>query len=97
MRPENWDLTGKDDKAQAPERIGTSITDVAHEFNNLLNSILMSAKLLQMGRPEDEQRRLLKVLEGSAQRGAEMVKGLFAEPFTDERMLPAPACVLRLG
>jgi signal transduction histidine kinase len=58
------------------ERIGTLPGDIAHEFNNLLNSILMSAKLLQMGRPQDEQQHLLKVLEASARRGAEMVKGL---------------------
>ena len=80
MRPENWDLTRKDEKAQRLERIGTSTRDIAHEFNNLLNSIWMSAKLLQMGRPENEQQHLLKVLEASAQRGAEMVKELLAEP-----------------
>ena len=97
MRPKNWYPTRENEKAQRLERIGTLTRDIPHEFNNLLNSILMSAKLLQMGRPQDEQQHLLKVLEASAQRGAEMVKGLFAEPFTDERMLPAPACVLRLG
>jgi signal transduction histidine kinase len=79
MRPENWDLTRKDEKAQRPERSATLTGDTAHEFNNLLNSILMSAKLLQMGRPQDEQQHLLKVLEASAQRGAEMVKELLGE------------------
>ena len=79
MRPENWHLTRQDEKAQPLARIGTLPRDVAHEFNNVLNSILMSAKLLQMGRPKDEQQHLLKVLVGSAQRGAEMVKGLLAE------------------
>jgi signal transduction histidine kinase len=52
---------------------------MAHEFNNLLNSILMSARLLQANRPQDEQQRLLKVVQASAQRGAEIVKGLLAE------------------
>jgi two-component system, cell cycle sensor histidine kinase and response regulator CckA len=80
MRPENWHLARKDERAQRPERVGTSTRDIAHEFNNVLNSILMSAKLLQVGRPEDEQQHLLKVLVASAQRGAEMVKGLLAVP-----------------
>jgi two-component system, cell cycle sensor histidine kinase and response regulator CckA len=80
MRPENSDLARKDEKAQRPERVGTSTRDIAHEFNNVLNSILMSAKLLRMGRPADEQQHLLKVLEASAQRGAEMVKGLLTAP-----------------
>jgi signal transduction histidine kinase len=80
MPPEKWDVTRKDEKPQRLERIGTLPGDIAHAFNNLLNSILMSAKLLQMRRPEDEQERLLKVLESSARRGAEMVNGLLAEP-----------------
>ena len=80
MRPANWSLTRKDEKAGRLEHIATLPRDIAHDFNNVLNSILMSAKLLQMGRPEEEQQHLLKVLEASAQRGAEMVKGLLAEP-----------------
>jgi signal transduction histidine kinase len=80
MRPENWDLTRNDDKAEELKPIGTFPRDIAHEFNNVLNSICMSAKLLEMGRPEDEQKRLLKVLQASAQRGAKMVRGFLAEP-----------------
>jgi two-component system cell cycle sensor histidine kinase/response regulator CckA len=79
MLPEKWDLTRKDEKPHRLERIGTLTRDIPHEFNNLLNSILMSAKLLQMGRPQDDQQHLLKVLEASARRGAEMVKELLAE------------------
>jgi signal transduction histidine kinase len=52
---------------------------IAHDFNNLLNPILMSVRLLQMNRPEDERQRLLKILQASAERGAEMVKRLLAE------------------
>src|SRR5260370_9725806 len=58
MRPENWHLTRKDEKAQRLERIGTSTRDIGHEFNNVLNSIWMSAKLLQMGRPRDDTQHL---------------------------------------
>jgi signal transduction histidine kinase len=69
------------------ENLGTLIGAIAHDFNNVLNSILMSARLLQMGRPEDEQQRLLKVLQASAVRGSEMVKGLLAvADATDRRM-----------
>jgi signal transduction histidine kinase len=79
MRPENWDSSRKDEKPQRLERMGALTRDFAHEFNNLLNSILMSARLLQANRPQDEQQRLLKVVQASALRGAEIVKGLLAE------------------
>jgi signal transduction histidine kinase len=59
--------------------MGALTGDIAHEFNNLLNSILMSARLLQANRPQDEQQRLLKVVQASALRGAEIVKGLLVE------------------
>jgi two-component system cell cycle sensor histidine kinase/response regulator CckA len=51
---------------------------IAHDFNNVLNSILMSARLLQMGRPEPEKHRLVNIIQASAERGAAMVKGLLA-------------------
>ena len=79
MRPENWDSTQKDEQGQRSKRMGALTGNMAHEFNNLLNSILMSARLLQANRPQDEQQRLLKVVQASAQRGAEIVKGLLAE------------------
>jgi signal transduction histidine kinase len=65
-----------------PNRLGARKVDligIAHDFNNLLNPILMSVRLLQMNRPEDERQRLLKILQASAERGAEMVKRLLAE------------------
>jgi len=63
-------------RAQRLESIGTLAGGIAHDFNNLLNPILMAVRLLQMGMPEADQQRLLKVLQASAERGAEMVKGL---------------------
>jgi PAS domain S-box-containing protein len=65
-------------RAQRLESIGTLTGGIAHDFNNLLNPILMSVKLLQMDRPKDEQQHLLKVLQASAERGAETVKRLLA-------------------
>jgi two-component system, cell cycle sensor histidine kinase and response regulator CckA len=78
MRPDSGDLIGKDDKARQAKYIDTLTRDTAHAFNNVLNSILMSTKLLQTGRPEHEQQHLFQVLEASAQRGAEVVKRLLA-------------------
>ena len=74
-------------RAQRLESIGTLAGGIAHDFNNLLNPILMSIKLLQMSRPEDEREHLLKVLQASAERGAEMVKGLLTFAGSADRHL----------
>jgi len=69
------------ERDRRPNRLGARKVDligIAHDFNNLLNPILMSVRLLQMNRPEDERQRLMKVLQASAERGAEMVKGFLA-------------------
>jgi signal transduction histidine kinase len=65
-------------RLQPSETIGTLIGGIAHDFNNMLNSILMSASLLRMGRSAKEQDHLLKVIQASAEHGAAMVKGLLA-------------------
>lgn len=80
-------------RVQPSESISTLIGDVAHDFNNVLNSILMSASLLQMGRPEQEQHHLLRVIQASAERGAAMVKGLLA--LADQADGPTDPCLER--
>jgi hypothetical protein len=99
----NTDVTAKKKleaqllRAQRLESIGTLTGGIAHDFNNLLNPILMSAKLLKMDRPENEQHHLLKVLQASAERGAEMVKGLlaFAGGADRQRETLNPVSILR--
>ena len=78
---------------QPPESNGPLIGGIAHDFNNVLNSILMSARLLQMGRPELEKHRLLKIIQASAERGAAMVKGLLA--LADQADRPTDPCLDR--
>jgi signal transduction histidine kinase len=65
-------------RTQRLESIGTLAGGIAHDFNNLLTPILMSVKLLQEDRDEDERQRLLSALQVSAERGAQMVKQLLS-------------------
>jgi PAS domain S-box-containing protein len=59
---------------QRMESIGTLAGGIAHDLNNALAPILMSAQLLRLRLDDPDMRKLLDVLEASAQRGAEMVK-----------------------
>jgi two-component system cell cycle sensor histidine kinase/response regulator CckA len=84
-------------RTQRLESIGTLAGGIAHDFNNLLNPILMSVKLLQMDRAEADRQRLLNVLQASAERGAEMVRGLLTFAGGADRQLEAlsPETVIR--
>ncbi len=61
-------------RAQRLESIGTLAGGIAHDLNNILAPILMSAQLLQMKIPDERNQRLLKTLESNAKRGAALVK-----------------------
>jgi PAS domain S-box-containing protein len=61
-------------RTQRLESIGTLAGGIAHDLNNVLTPILMTAKLLKRPRPEPERLQLLETLQASAERGAEMVK-----------------------
>jgi nitrogen-specific signal transduction histidine kinase len=61
-------------RTQRLESIGTLAGGIAHDLNNVLTPILMTAKLLKRPRPEAERLQLLETLQASAERGAEMVK-----------------------
>jgi nitrogen-specific signal transduction histidine kinase len=76
-------------RLQPSESIGPLIGGIAHDFNNMLNSILMSATLLQMGRSAQEQDHLLKIIQASAERSAAMVKGLMALVDLGDRAMEA--------
>ncbi len=62
-------------RAQRLESIGTLAGGIAHDLNNVLSPILMAIALLKLELPEDEGiQEILSTIEGSARRGAEMVK-----------------------
>lgn len=61
-------------RAQRMESIGTLAGGIAHDLNNVLAPILMSIELLQSGEDDRERLDILSTIEGSAKRGAAMVR-----------------------
>ncbi|WP_208346307.1 hybrid sensor histidine kinase/response regulator, partial [Aetokthonos hydrillicola] len=66
--------------AQRLESLGTLASGIAHDFNNILTPILAVAQLLPLKLPtlDESTQELLKMLEGSAKRGADLVKQLLS-------------------
>jgi CheY-like chemotaxis protein len=56
------------------ESIGTLASGIAHDLNNVLTPILMTAQLLEAEPQEERYQRLLPVLVANAKRGANLVK-----------------------
>ncbi|NEQ17071.1 MAG: PAS domain S-box protein, partial [Moorea sp. SIO3E2] len=73
--------------AQRMESIGTLAGGIAHDLNNLLAPILMSAQLLQLKISDQRHLQLLKTVENNARRGAGLVKQVlsFARGITGQR------------
>ncbi|HWA87325.1 MAG TPA: ATP-binding protein, partial [Opitutus sp.] len=63
-------------RAQRMEAIGTLAGGVAHDLNNMLTPVLMTADLLTERLGDERDRRLLAVMARSAQRAADTVKQL---------------------
>jgi signal transduction histidine kinase len=61
-------------RAQRLESIGTLASGIAHDLNNVLAPILMTAQLLQMKTADERSQHLLKTLESNAKRGAALIK-----------------------
>ncbi|MBS2038857.1 PAS domain S-box protein [bacterium] len=75
-------------RAQRLESIGTLAGGVAHDLNNILTPILMSASLLKMEEEDEEKLESLSLIESCAERGAQMVKQVlsFARGVEGERL-----------
>ncbi|MDO9591393.1 MAG: PAS domain-containing protein, partial [Microcella sp.] len=80
----NTDITGyrKDQevraRSQRMESLGTLAGGIAHDLNNVLTPILMSAQLLARDESDPDRLELLSTLETSVKRGAEMVRQVLA-------------------
>ena len=61
-------------RTQRLESIGTLAGGIAHDLNNVLSPIMMSAALLMDGEQDPSRVRLIETIEKSAQRGADMVR-----------------------
>lgn len=61
-------------RAQRMESIGTLASGIAHDLNNVLTPILMTAQLLETQLHDDYSKRLLPILISNARRGASLVK-----------------------
>jgi PAS domain S-box-containing protein len=84
-------------RAQRLESIGTLASGIAHDLNNILSPILMSAGLLRRRHTHDaETLRMVGIIESSAERGAGIVKQVltFARGAEGQRVAIQPKHLL---
>ncbi len=99
----NTDITDKKQleqqlfRAQRLESIGTLAGGMAHDLNNILTPILMSAQLLAMQFSDQKTQQRLKLIETNAKRGAALIKQVltFARGMEGKRYLVQIKDVLR--
>ncbi len=79
-------------RAQRLESIGTLASGVAHDLNNILAPILMSAPLLRKKLPPQSLDTIVSTIETAARRGADIVKQVltFGRGVDGERVLLQP-------
>lgn len=79
-------------RAQRLESIGTLASGVAHDLNNIITPILMSALMLREPQDDETREKLLELVEESAHRGAKLVSQVltFARGMEGERVLLQP-------
>jgi two-component system, cell cycle sensor histidine kinase and response regulator CckA len=91
----NTDITEKKQlesqflRAQRLESIGTLASGIAHDLNNVLAPIMMTAQLLESQMHDEKSRRLLPILIANAKRGASLVNQVlsFTRGLEGERTL----------
>jgi two-component system, cell cycle sensor histidine kinase and response regulator CckA len=81
-------------RAQRLESLGTLASGIAHDLNNILTPILSVAQLLPLRllNLDDRTQNLLKILESSARRGADLIKQIlsFAKGIEGKRVCLQP-------
>ncbi len=70
-------------RAQRMESIGSLASGVAHDLNNALSPVLLSASLMENCQDPEQRRRYVDVIVSCVQRGARMLKQILN--FTDGR------------
>jgi PAS domain S-box-containing protein len=67
-------------RTQRLESLGTLASGIAHDFNNILTPILAIAQLLPLQLPklDESTQQLLRILESSAKRGADLVQQILS-------------------
>jgi PAS domain S-box-containing protein len=83
-------------RAQRIEGIGTLATGMAHDLNNILAPILMSAGYLRWDIPLDEREKAIERIELSVKRGAEIIQQVltFGKGIDGERVAVKAADLL---
>jgi PAS domain S-box-containing protein len=71
-------LRQHEQRTQRLESLGNMVGGVAHDLNNILSPILMSAGLMETAEKIEDRRYLAKSLTESTQRAAEIVRKLLA-------------------
>ncbi len=79
-------------RTQRLESIGTLASGIAHDLNNILAPIIMSAAVLRRSVVTADGEKMLGIIESSAERGAGIVKQVltFARGVEGERVLLQP-------
>jgi two-component system cell cycle sensor histidine kinase/response regulator CckA len=75
---EKKELEAKFLRAQRLESLGTLVSGIAHDLNNVMTPILMAVKLLKKDKPGVNKRDLLDTAEASVERGTAMIRQLLA-------------------
>jgi two-component system, cell cycle sensor histidine kinase and response regulator CckA len=65
-------------RAQRMDSIGTLASGVAHDLNNILAPIMMSASLLRRELNSQQREEIISTIEESAERGAQIIKQVLA-------------------
>jgi PAS domain S-box-containing protein len=84
-------------RAQRLESIGRLASGIAHDLNNILSPVLMGVQMLQLKSSSADDQRLLELMLGNIERGADMVKQilLFARGVQGERIPLQPRHLIR--
>lgn len=90
---ENKKLESQFLRTQRLESIGTLASGIAHDLNNILSPILMATGILRGSSSiSEEDKKMLSIIDGSAERGASIVKQVltFARGAEGEHALLQP-------